>query len=181
MKERKKSDQLRLAIKSRHFNEVKELLRGGTLADTIFSDRTHSLEDYFSYRSAHKMVRLLSEKGRLSINRKDKYGHTILEVAIYKGDKNLLHYLLKERKTDVNIVTSFGMSPLCLAIKLFKQGTCDKSQGTCDKSFVIDLLQAGANWRQDKCFVIDEVEAMEYRENFSKLASFLVKRAVFFK
>ncbi len=174
MKERKKSEQLRFAVKSRHFNEVRDLLQGGTRADTVFSDKKHSLEDYFSYGSAHKMVKLLSEKGGLNINRKDKYDHTILEVAIYKCDKNLLGYLLKEKKADVNIVTSFGMSPLCLAIKLFKQGTCDKS-------FVIDLLQAGADWRQDKCFAIDEIEAMEYRENFSKFASFLVKRAVFFK
>lgn len=174
MKERKKSEQLRFAIKSRHFNEVKELLQGGTRADTVFSDKKHSLEDYFSYGSAHKMVKLLSEKGSLNVNRKDKYDHTILEVAIYKGDKNLLHYLLKEKKADVNIATSFGMSPLCLAIKLFKQGVCDKS-------FVIELLQAGANWRRDKCFVIDEIEAVEYGDNFFRLASFLVKRAVFFK
>lgn len=161
------------ALKSRHYHEAKDLLKKGADANAVFEDKHHSLEDYFAHGNVVKMLELLCDYG-LDINRKDHYDHTLLETAIYLCDKKMFQFLLKTGKQNLRTKTSFGISYLCLALKA-------RQKYACDKCFVVGLLEAGADWRQDKCFVIDEVEAVEYGDSFSKLASFLIKKAVFFK
>ena len=165
---------LRAAVKERYFAEAKRLLAQGANANTVFFSKAYTLHDYFQFSNSYQMLKLLFNEGNLNVNYKDCHGHTLLEVAISRCDKKMFNFLLKTGKVDLHGKTSFGLSPLAMAVK----GTRNCGY---DKSFIINLLKAGATWSTDKTMMVDNLGAVDYADNLRKLASFLVRTATFIK
>lgn len=120
---------LSLAVRERHIEMVKTLLKEGALVDASSKDRNYTaLMDAAQIGEVQIAKILLEHKANPNIQSKD--GQTALILAVGRQDVEIIEMLLKN-KSDYNLKDSMGMSSLDYAnlfrneeiLKLFDKAT----------------------------------------------------------